>query len=142
MLKRFFRSEYVKVLFSSDYVFSVPCMGCDSLLDLMKYRNIKDKLIKEKTLKPKNMLRPDMCSYDDLRLVHKDSYLKKLADNQHLSEILKLDLSFMIFDSVMEYYRAVTGGTLLGTAYALRWNIPCFNSVSYTHLTLPTKRIV
>ena len=139
MLKRFFRSEYIKVLFSSDYVFSVPCIGCENLLDLMKYKNIKDKLIKEKILKPKNLLRPDLCSYEELRLVHKDSYLKKLTDNQYLSEILKLDLSFMIFDSVMEYYRAVAGGTLLATAYSLKWNIPCFNLGGGFHHAHPDK---
>ncbi|MEJ2544807.1 MAG: histone deacetylase [Calditrichaceae bacterium] len=139
MLKSFLRSEYVKVLFSSDYVFSVPCIGCDNLLNLMKYKNIKDKLIKEKILKPKNLLRPDLCSYDELRLVHKDSYLKKLGDNQYISEILKLDLSFMIFDSVMEYYRAVVGGTLMATAYALKWNIPCFNLGGGFHHAHPDK---
>ena len=124
---RFFRHEYAKVLFSSDYIFSVPCIGCDRLLDLNRYKNIKDLLIKEKILKAKNILRPELCSNDELRLVHTDVYLKKLGDNQYLSEILKMDLGFMLFDSVMEYYRAVTGGTLMATAYALRWNIPCFN---------------
>jgi len=139
MLKRFFRSEYIKILFSSDYVFSVPCIGCDKLLDMMKYKGIKDKLIKEKILKPKNLLRPDLCTYDDLRLVHKESYLKKLTDNQYLSEILKFDLGFMLFDSVMEYYRAVTGGTLLASAYALKWNIPCFNLGGGFHHAHPEK---
>jgi acetoin utilization deacetylase AcuC-like enzyme len=139
MFRYFFRSEYIKVLFSSDYVFSVPCIGCDNLLDLMKYKKIKDLLIKNKILKPKNLLRPELCSYDELRLVHTDAYLKKLTDNQSLSEILKLDLGFMLFDSVMEYYRAVTGGTLLATAYALKWNIPCFNLGGGFHHAHPDK---
>ena len=87
---RFFRHEYAKVLFSSDYIFSVPCIGCDRLLDLNRYKNIKDLLIKEKILKTKNILRPELCSNDELRLVHTDAYLKKLGDNQYLSEILKI----------------------------------------------------
>ena len=138
-MRRLFRKEYIKVLFSSDYIFSIPCIGCDTLLDLMKYKNIKDQLIKEKILKPRNLLRPDLCSSDDLRLVHTDAYIKKLSDNQYLSEVLKLDLGTMVFDSVLEYYRAITGGTLLATAYALKWNIPCFNLGGGFHHAHPDK---
>ncbi|MEJ2053046.1 MAG: histone deacetylase [Calditrichaceae bacterium] len=133
------KREYIKILFSSDYVMSAPCIGCDRLLNLLKYSNIKDLLIKEKILKYKNILRPELCSYDDLRLVHTDAYLKKLSDNQYVGEILKLDLSFMLFDSIMEYYRAVTGGTLLATAYSLKWNMPCFNLGGGFHHAHPDK---
>ena len=122
-----FRRDYIKVIYSSDYIYSLPTAGEDSIFNIAKYRKIKDKLFKEKSLKRYNMLRPDLCSYDDLRLVHTDAYLKSLQDPQVISQYLKINVADSLFDSVLEYYRAVTGGTLLATAYALRWNTPTFN---------------
>lgn len=121
------RKEYAKVVFSSDYIYSTPSVSDNSTFNLMKYKKILDELFKEKVLKRHNLLRPELCTYDDLRLVHSDNYLKSLQDPQVISSILKIDLGNMLFDSVMEYYRAVTGGTLLATAYTLKWNIPTFN---------------
>ncbi len=122
-----FRRDFIRVIYSSDYLYTPPTVADSSLLDLTKYSKIKDKLFEEKSLRRYNLLRPDLCSYDDLRLVHSDAYLDSLKDPQVVSQYLKIDVGDMLFDSVMEYYRAVTGGTLLATAYSLKWNMPAFN---------------
>ena len=134
-----FRRDFIKVIYSSDYLYTTPSVGDNALLDLSKYTKIKDMLIKDKSLHRYNLLRPDLCSYKDLRLVHTDAYLKSLQDPQVVSNYLKLDFGDMLFDSVLEYYRAVTGGTLLATAYSLKWNMPAFNLGGGFHHAHPDK---
>ncbi len=122
-----FRREYAKVVFSSDYIYGLPAVGQHKTFDLWKYKKIRDKLVKDKLLKRSNILHPDLCSYEELRLVHTEHYLRLLQDPQHVSQLLKIGTVDMFYNSILEYYRAVTGGTLLATAYALRWNMPAFN---------------
>jgi len=123
----FFKREFAKVVFSSDYIYGIPTVGDHESFDLMKYKKIRDKLVEEKLLKWRNILRPDLCSYEDLRLVHTEKYLKSIQNPQYVSEILKIGSFDLLFNSILEFYRAVTGGTLLATAYALKWNMPAFN---------------
>ncbi len=93
----------------------------------MKYKKIRDRLISEKLLNRHNTLRPELCSYEDLRLVHTDKYLRSIQDPQLVSRMLNLDVINLFHNSILEYFRAVTGGTLLATAYALKWNVAVFN---------------
>jgi len=122
-----FRHEYVRVVYSADYIYGLPSVGEHQTFDIMRFKKIRDRLVKEKLLTRKNILQPYLCSYDDLRLVHTESYLKKLQDPQYVNRILHLDAVNLFYNSILEYFRAVTGGTLLATAYALKWNIPTFN---------------
>lgn len=123
----FLRSEYAKIVFSSDYIYGLPSMGEHQTFDIMRFKKIRDKLVLDGYLNRRNILRPDLCSYDDLRLVHTEKYVKSLQDPAYASQILHLDSVGLFYDSVLEYYRAVTGGTMLASAYALKWNKPVFN---------------
>lgn len=124
---KFLQKDLARVVFSGDYIYGLPTIGEHKTFDLMKYKKIRDTLVEEKLLKRHHILRPDLCSYDDLRLVHTEKYIKTLQDPQYVSKILKLHTVDMFYNSILEYYRAVTGGTLLATAYALKWNKPAFN---------------
>jgi histone deacetylase 11 len=124
---RLFRSEYAKVVFSSDYIYGLPSIGEHQTFDIMRFKKIRDKLVLDGLLHRRNILRPDLCTNEDLRLVHTEKYIKALQDPQYASQILHLDSVGLFYDSVLEYFRAVTGGTLLATAYALKWNVPVFN---------------
>ncbi len=124
---RLFKKEYAKVVFSADYIYGLPSAGEYQTFDMMKYKKIRDKLVDEKILNRRNILRPELCSYNELRLVHTEKYIRKLKDPHYISQLLKLDVVNIFYNSILEYYRAVTGGTLLATAYALRWNTPAFN---------------
>ncbi|MGD9900213.1 MAG: histone deacetylase [Calditrichaceae bacterium] len=135
----FFRKEYAKVVFSSDYIYGLPTSGDHQTFDIMKYKKIRDKLVAKKLLKRRNVLRPDLCSYEDLKLVHTEKYLKSLQDPQNVSQILKLGIVNPWDNFILEYFRAVTGGTLMATAYALKWNKPTFNLGGGYHHAHPDK---
>lgn len=134
-----FRKDYIKVVYSSSYIYNPLSPGENSLFDLMKYNKIYEKLRQDKILRRHNLLRPEMCSYDDLKLVHTERYLKSLQDPQVIRDILKISVGGLFYDSVLEYYRAVTGGTLLASAYALKWNKPAFNLGGGFHHAHPDK---
>jgi len=127
LLKRLFRNAYAKVVFSSDYIYGLPSVGEHQTFDIMRYKKIRDKLVLEGILHRRDILRPDLCSYENLRLVHTQKYIRALQDPQYASQLLHLDSVGLFYDSVLEYFRAVTGGTLLAAAYALKWNMPVFN---------------
>ncbi|MBD3224827.1 MAG: hypothetical protein GF313_08865 [Caldithrix sp.] len=126
-MMKFFNRQYATIVFSSDYIYGLPSAGEHQTFDMMKYKKIRDGLIEKNLLHRRAVLRPELCSYDDLRLVHTDKYLKSIQDPQVVSRMLRLDLYNLFYNSILEYFRAVTGGTLLATAYALKWNTPVFN---------------
>ncbi|HHE55785.1 MAG TPA: histone deacetylase [Caldithrix abyssi] len=136
---RLFRKEYARVVYSSDYIYGLPSVGDHQTFDIMRFKKIRDKLVEEGLLHRKNILRPYLCKYEELRLVHTESYLRKLQNPQYVSEVLKLDAVNMFYDSILEYYRAVTGGTLLATAFGLKNNIPTFNLGGGYHHAHPDK---
>lgn len=123
----FFRKEHARVVFSSDYIYGLPSAGERQTFDIMRFKKIRDRLVKERLLSRKNILRPELCSYHDLYLVHSKPYIKKLQNPLYASQLLNLDAINLFYESILEYYRAVTGGTLLATAQALKWNVPVFN---------------
>ena len=122
MFGNIFKKEHAKVVFSADYIYGLSSIGEHQTFDIMRFKKIRDKLVEEKLLKRKNILRPDSCTTDDIRLVHTEKYIKQIQDPQFVSRLLKLDEVNLFYNSVLEFYKAVTGGTLLATAYALKWN--------------------
>ncbi len=115
------------MVYSSDYIYGLPSVGDHQTFDVMRFKKIRDRLVKERLLNRRNILRPHLCSYEDLRLVHSEDYIRKLKNPQYVSQVLHLDAVNLFYDSILEYYRAVTGGTLLATAFTLKHNIPTFN---------------
>lgn len=126
-MRNIFRRECAKVVFSSDYIYGLTSFDEQQTFDIMRFKKIRDKLVEEKLLKRKNILRPEFCTTDDLRLVHTEKYIRQIQDPQFVTRLLKIDEVNLFYNSVLEYYKAVTGGTLLSTAYALKWNLPVFN---------------
>ncbi len=122
-----FKKEYAKIVFSVDYIYGLSSVGEHQTFDIMRFKKIRDQLVADKLLKRRNILRPDPCTTDDLRLVHTNSYIKRIQDPQYVNRMLKLDETNLFYNSILEYFKAVTGGTLLASAYALKWNIPVFN---------------
>ncbi len=122
-----FKKEYAKIVFSVDYIYGLSSVGEHQTFDIMRFKKIRDQLVADKLLKRRNILRPDPCTTEDLRLVHTNSYIKRIQDPQYVNRMLKLDETNLFYNSILEYFKAVTGGTLLASAYALKWNIPVFN---------------
>lgn len=138
-MRKIFKKEYAKIAFSSDYIYGLPSAGDHQAFDVMKYKKIRDKLVHEKKINRRKILRPYLCSYDNLRLVHTEKYIKKLQNPDYISQILKSDAVNLLYDSILEYFRAVTGGTLLAAAYALKYNVPVFNLGGGFHHAHPDK---
>jgi len=136
---RLIRSKKPKIVYSSEYNYGLSSTGNYSAFDIKKYKRIYEKLLDERLLKKRDVLRPQMCSYEDLMLFHTEEYLKKIKNPQYINEILNLDTNDLIYNSVLEYYRSVTGGTLLATAYALKWNTAVFNLGGGFHHAHPDK---
>ncbi len=139
MIKNIIKRKKPRVVYSSDYIYGLSSTGDYAAFDIMKYKKIHDELVANHLLKTQKILRPDMCSYDDLKLVHTDEYLEKIKNPQYVNEVLYLDTNDLIYNSILEYYRSVTGGTLLATAYALKWNVPVFNLGGGFHHAHPDK---
>ncbi len=127
MFKSIFHREYAKVVFSAEYIYGLASIGKYEAFDIMRFKKIRDQLVADKLIKRKNILRPEPCTTDDLRLVHTEKYIKQIQDPQYAARLLRLTSSSIFDNSVLEFYKAVTGGTLMAAAYALKWNIPVFN---------------
>jgi len=138
-LRIFSRKERAKIVFSSDYIYGLPSASEYGSFDIQKYKKIRDKLINARMLKARNVLRPHLCSYDEIGLVHEGGYIRSIQDPSYVSRVLKIDTVGHWDNFILEYYRAVTGGTLLATAYALNCNIPVFNLGGGFHHAHPDK---
>ena len=136
---RLIRSKKPKIVYSSEYNYGLSSVGNYSAFDIKKYKRIYEKLLEEKLIKKRDILRPQMCPYEDLKLFHTEEYLQKIKNPQYINEVLNLDTNDLIYNSVLEYYRSVTGGTLLATAYALKWNAAVFNLGGGFHHAHPDK---
>jgi len=119
--------RYPRVVFSADYIYGLPSVGDHQAFDVMKYKKIRDRLLNEKKLKRRHILRPDLCTTEDLLRVHTESYLHDIQDASYLTGILRLDEVNPFYNSILEYLLAVTGGTLLATEFAIRNGAAVFN---------------
>ena len=80
-----------------------------------------------------------MVSYEDIGLVHTKSYINQIKDPLNVARILNMG-SVDPWDSyVLEYFRIVTGGTVLATRQALRTGGIVFNLGGGFHHARPEK---
>lgn len=126
MIRNFFnrRSNSIKVVYSHDYFYSIDS---GPLFDTMRFKKIRDNLIKMKLIHRKNVLIPEMVSYMDLELVHPREYLKIIRNPLQIADMLRLENVDPFDTHILEYFRIVTGGTLLATEYALTNQAVVFN---------------
>lgn len=124
---RLFNRYKVKLVFSYDYYIGISTSNAYQSFDIMKYKKIRDRLINEKLIRRKDILIPEMVNYDDMVLVHDADYLKQIQDPLKVAQFLRIgDLD--PWDSyVLEFYRSVSGGTLLGAEHAVRKGGIIFN---------------
>ena len=139
MLKNIFKkSKNVHIVFSHDYV-SIPTTDTHQNLDILKYKKIRDKLVNEKLVKRTKILKPYMVSYEDISLVHTKSYVNQIKDPLNVARILNLGHVSPWDSYVLEYFRVVTGGTVLAAAYALHSGGIVFNLGGGFHHARPDK---
>ena len=84
----------------------------------VKYRLVKEKLLREQIVEPEDFVEPPLATDDDIALVHHREYLRKLQTGKlSYLEILRLEIPYS-----PELIRAVwlcTGGSILAGRLAL-----------------------
>ena len=136
---RILKRVNARIVYSSDYIYGLPAAGNYQTFDIMRFKKIRDQLVKNKLVKRRHILLPEMCSYEDLRLVHTEDYIQKIKDSQYAARVLNLDVMDLFSNPILEYFRAVTGGTLMAAAFSLKWNLPVFNLGGGYHHAHPDK---
>jgi len=128
MIRRIFkRYKHDRIVFSHEYYHGVLTSGSDSTFDAMKFKKIRDLLIAKDLVRRKQILIPQVVSYEDMELVHPRSYLKRIQDPLNVAHDLKLENIDPWDTNVLEYFRVVTGGTLLASEYACHNDCTVFN---------------
>lgn len=137
MLKLF--NKKCKVVYRSEYFAGVYARDVRQSFDVMKFKKIRDQLVKERVLRRKDILHAPRVSDEELRLVHTEEYLYSLKDPMFVGEILNLDYVNPWDDYIIEYFRYITGGTVLAAEYAREHNCVVFNLGGGFHHAHPDK---
>jgi len=105
----------VKVVYSDQYDLNLG----DHVFPSIKYRLIKEKLLRDQIVEPQELLEPPPASEDDIALVHHREYIRKLQTGKlSYVEILRLEIPYS-----PELVRAVwlsAGGSILAGRLALQ----------------------
>jgi len=115
----FFNQNKIKLVFSYDYYIGISTSNIYQSFDIMKYKKIRDRLIKEKLIRRKHILVPEMIGYEEMVLVHDEEYLKKIKDPLKVAQFLRIGEVDPWDSYILEFYRSVSGGTLLAAEHAL-----------------------
>ena len=92
IMVNFLRRQKIKLVFSYDYYIGISTSNAYQSFDIMKYKKIRDRLINDKQISRKHILAPEMVSYQDMALVHEETYLKNIQDPLKLANIYVLEL--------------------------------------------------
>ena len=134
-----FKRHKAYIVFSSEYLVGISTYGDHHSFDILKYKRTRDMLISGKILKPKNIFHPEPCTFDDIRLVHTEKYLQMIRDPLYVNQALKIEINSLWENSVLEYYMAVSGGTIEASFKALELKKPVFNLGGGFHHAHPEK---
>ncbi len=122
-----FRRKCCKIVYRSEYMTAIHSRDSRQSFDVMKFKKIRDQLIKDRVIRRKDVLKAPRLSDEDLLLVHTREYLNRLKNPMYVGEILNLDYVNPWDEYIFEYFRYVAGGTVLATEYTLEHGNPVFN---------------
>lgn len=122
----FFKQNFL-IYYSIEYFLGLCEKGPRNSFDCHKYKKVKEKLLLEKIIKPKNIIEPKPAGWEDFKLVHDSKYLETLKNPINLAKILFLDYVSPFDSDIMEFFMWVTGGTIQSVETSFQNNITCFN---------------
>jgi acetoin utilization deacetylase AcuC-like enzyme len=122
-----FRKKRCKLVYRSEYIAGLRTHNSRQSFDVMKFKKIRDQLIKDHLIKRKDVLRAPFISTEDMLLIHTRDYLDQLQNPLIVGEILNMDSINPWDHYIFEYFRYIAGGTLLATEYAIGHNFTVFN---------------
>jgi histone deacetylase 11 len=134
-----FRKNRCKIVYRTEYFTGIHAQDSHQSFDVMKFRKIRDKLVKERLIKNKDILVAPRISDEDILLVHTQKYLDSLRNPLTVGEILNLDYINPWDEYIFEYFRYVSGGTIFATEHALDHNTAVFNLGGGYHHAHPDK---
>ncbi len=126
------RRKKPRVIFSSQYTVGLSAMS-DAAFEVQKFKRIRDELVEARLVKPKHFLYPEPCSYDDIRLAHTEKYVKHIQDPVFVNQALRVNVNSIWENTILEYFRAATGGTILAAFYACMHGKNVFNLAGGFH---------
>jgi acetoin utilization deacetylase AcuC-like enzyme len=121
------KKKQIRIVFSHDYYYGLEGEFAYNYIDGMRFKKIRDMLVAQRIIKRKHILKPLMVRYEDMELVHTKQYLKQIQNPLNVANYLKIDYAYPWDSSILEFFRIVTGGTLLATEYALKFKTAIFN---------------
>ncbi len=133
------RKKRCRVVYRSEYITSVHTRDAHRAFDVMKFKKIRDRLIEEGLLRRKDLLKGERVSDEDILLVHKKTYLDSLKSPMVVGQLLMLDYVNPWDEYIFEYFRYITGGTVLAVDYTVHHRIPVFNLGGGYHHAQPAK---
>lgn len=117
----------VKIIYKNEKLQLLNQSQSFSIFDPYKFEKIKEKLVKEHLIHQKDIITPPRLSDEDILLVHSKKYLYQLKNPIEIGKILNINFVNMWDDYIFDYFRYVSGGTVLGLEMAIKFNIPIFN---------------
>ena len=138
-MMRLFKRIPCKIVYRSEYLATIHAQNAHRSFDVMRFKKVRDQLIKEKLIRPKDILKAPRISDEDLLLVHTQEYLNSLKNPLTVGKLLNLDYVNPWDEYILEYFRYVSGGTLLATAHALENKTSVFNLGGGYHHAHPNR---
>lgn len=118
-IRKLFRQQ-VKLIYRPEYFLGFRVHGNFRVIDPQRFRKIRKKLINEGLAQFREFITPPMILDEQLALVHDPKYLAKIKDPVSLGRELGIAQIDPWDDQFIEFYKAVTGGTVFGFQQALR----------------------
>ena len=87
----------------------------------------------------KKILRPHACTFKDINRVHSEKFIQYIKDPITVNQILKIEINSLWDNTVLQYFMAVTGGTIFAAYKALEFKAPVFNLGGGFHHAQPEK---
>ncbi len=126
-ISRLFRRGRCKIVYRSEYITAIHARHAHGAFDVMKFKKIRDQLMQQRLIRRRDVLTPQRVTDEDLLRVHTKAYLDSLKNPMLVGRYLNLDYINPWDDYIFEYFRYITGGTILAADYAWMHNLVVFN---------------
>jgi len=120
-----------KFVYSHDY----HCDIGEHVFRTEKYRLLYERLVGSGLVRPEEFLTPEPASWEELRLVHTEPYLKDLRSYRHTVRTIRSEMA--ISRQIVEAFRLGAGGTILACRTALSEKTMAMNLAGGFHHAFP-----
>lgn len=127
MISFFRRKAKAFLVYSIEYNIGLSGQSNSEILDVYKFKRIKERLLNERAIKQKQIILPGTVDNLDLQRVHSPKYIKQIQDPIFVNNALKLNVNDPWDNSLLEYFKIVTAGTVTATIKAIESKRPVFN---------------